>query len=62
MPRGKLASKHLTSTMRDWTDLEIRSLYYLLEQPHLIEKKHKLAIKRVTIKLRNENRARTTNV
>ena len=62
MPKQKMTRAHLTSDMRNWTDLEIRAVYYLLEQPHLIKTKHRVAIQRAGTKLRIENRARSSVV
>ena len=59
MPKQKVSRTNLTSGMRNWTDLEVRSLFYLLEQPHLIQTKHKIALQRIGFKARAENRSRS---
>ena len=60
MPKGKLAQPHKTAGMRQWTDLEIEAVYYSLEQPQLLRPTHQAAMKRITVKFRNEQRARKT--
>ena len=54
MPKGKLASRHLTAGMRNWTNLEIEAVFFSIEYPRIVTSKHRTAMKRVLIKFRDE--------
>lgn len=62
MPRGKLARAHFTKGMRAWTDLEVQAVYYSLEHPHLLRTSHKVAMKRVGKKFKDEHRRRSDEI